>query len=82
MDGPLHEGQYQLTVTPALTDTVGTPWTATESMAGDPYTRTFYVDLLDGFTIENRGNNTLATATALTLTGKTLLAAGIISLGV
>ena len=67
-DGPLHEGHYRLTITPSLQDPVGNPLDGNgDGTGGDAYVRTFYVDPLDGFVIENRGNDTQADATPLTL---------------
>ena len=68
-DGPLHEGHYRLTITPSLQDPVGNPLDGNgDGTGGDAYVRTFYVDTPDGFVIENRGNDTQAEATPLTLT--------------
>ena len=68
-DGPMHEGHYRLTITPSLQDPVGNPLDGNgDGTGGDAYVRTFYVDTPDGFVIENRGNDTQAEATPLTLT--------------
>ncbi len=68
-DGPLHDGNYQLTVRSSLTDVVGNPLDGDPAQpGGDDYLRTFTVDLPDGFVYEGQSNGTLATATPLPLT--------------
>src|SRR5262249_51207151 len=60
-DGPLQPGRYRLTVSTALTDRAGNP-------LASPFVRIFTAAALPGFTLENRNNDTPATATPLTLT--------------
>ena len=68
-DGPMHAGHYRLTITPSLQDPVGNSLDGNgDGTGGDAYVRTFYVDLLEGFVLEGRDNDTLATATPLPLT--------------
>ncbi len=64
-----------------MTDTVGNPWSATETVLRRPVYADVFVDLLDGFNHRESWHKHLGDSTALTLT-KDLLAAGIISLGV
>ena len=65
----MHEGYYRLTITPSLQDPVGNSLDGNgDGTGGDAYVRTFYVDLLEGFVLEGRDNDTLATATPLPLT--------------
>ena len=67
-DGPMDEGHYRLTVTSSLTDMVGNQLDGDgDGVGGDAYMRTFFVDLPDGFVLEGHRNDSLATATALTL---------------
>jgi hypothetical protein len=58
-DGPLQPGQYQFTIGTGLTDQAGNPLAA-------PYVQTFTLAALAPYTIENRSNDTTATATPLT----------------
>ncbi len=67
-DGPLHDGNYQLTIRSSLSDVVGNPLDGNDDfVGGDDYVRTFSVDLPDGFVYEGQSNDTLATATPLAL---------------
>ncbi|CAB5146941.1 hypothetical protein D3OALGA1CA_4193, partial [Olavius algarvensis associated proteobacterium Delta 3] len=67
-DGPLHEGDFRLTVTPSITDVVGNPLDGDgNGTGGDAYTQFFTVDLEDGFVYEGRDNDSLANATPLSL---------------
>ena len=56
-DGPLQPGNYQLTLSSALTDRTGNPLA--------PYTLNFTVAGVAPYTLENRNSHTLATATPL-----------------
>jgi hypothetical protein len=59
-DGPLQPGNYRFTATAALTDKVGNPL--------DPeFTRTFSVEGIPLYLLENRSNDTPATATTLSV---------------
>ncbi|WCJ60887.1 FG-GAP-like repeat-containing protein [Fontisphaera persica] len=58
VDGPLQPGRYRLTVTTAVTDRFGNPLNAA-------HTRFFTVADVPGLFLENRNNNTPATATTL-----------------
>ena len=67
-DGPLHEGNYRLLITPSLTDVVGSPLDGDgNGVGGDAYEQFFTVDLPAGYVYEGRHNDTLAQATPLTL---------------
>ncbi|MCP4250595.1 MAG: Ig-like domain-containing protein, partial [bacterium] len=57
-DGPLQPGSYRLTVSTGLTDRAGNP-------LASEFVRTLTVSALPGSTIENRSNDTQATATSL-----------------
>src|SRR5262249_46546919 len=57
-DGPLQPGAYRLTLTTGLTDKSGNPLAA-------PYLRTFTAVGVSPFTLENRANDSTATATPL-----------------
>ena len=59
-DGPLQPGRYQLTVGTGLTDKSG-------NHLVNPYVRTFMLASVAPFVLENRSNNTFATATSLSL---------------
>jgi hypothetical protein len=59
-DGPLQPGRYRLTVATSLLDLELNPLAA-------PYVRTFTVANVAGFVLENRANDTAATATSLSL---------------
>ena len=59
-DGPLQPGLYRLTVGTGLTDRAGNGLAAT-------YVRNFSVAAQPGYVIEGRSNDTLATATTLSL---------------
>lgn len=58
-DGPLQPGQHRLTVSDALIDVAGNPLETA-------YVREFTVENLDGFVMEGRNSNSIATATPLT----------------
>ena len=67
-DGPMHEGQYRLMLTPSLADPVGNLLDGDgDGVGGDAFTRTFHVDLPEGFVYESRSNNSRSTATPLPL---------------
>ena len=67
-DGPMQDGDYRLTFTPAITDVVGNALDGNgDGTGGDAFTRLFSVDLADGFVYEGRNNSSLGDAQALTL---------------
>ena len=57
-DGPLQPGHYRFTATAGLTDKVGNP-------LAPEFTRTFFVEGIPPYVLENRSNDTQATATPL-----------------
>ncbi len=59
-DGPLQAGNYRFTISTNLTDRAGNPLAA-------PYVRAFSVAPVGGLVLEDRSNNSIATATSLSL---------------
>ena len=57
-DGPLQPGHYRFTATTGLTDKVANP-------LASEFTRSFFVEGIDPFVLENRSNDSQATATPL-----------------
>ena len=67
-DGPLDEGDYQLTITSSLVDVVGNPLDGDgNGTGGDDFVRSFSVDFADIFQFEGRGNDSYFDATPLSL---------------
>lgn len=62
LNSPLPQGKYRLTVTQSITDQAGNPIAA-------PFVRTFTVQAVAPFVLENGGNNSFDGATSLALKG-------------
>ncbi len=67
--GPLSSGDYQFTVTDIVTDRAGNELDGNaDGIEGDPYVRSFTLDLPADFVLEGPDNDEISGATALPLT--------------